>query len=107
VGGTRSGTPSVVVAPVRACDGTFGTDTRLLLNRGTLLASHVIFKLRLPNDQGVFSDRDSEDNYKYAMHVVDINDPTKSLMLIKPTRPTDSAGNVGDYGRLETAAVAK
>ena len=98
-------------------------------------ASHVIFKLHPPNDQGVFSDQDSEDNYKYAMHVVDINDPTKSLMLIKPTRPTDSAGNVGDYlathnggqrwhgnedswqyrtilewirgGRLETAAVAK
>src|ERR1700722_7081426 len=98
-------------------------------------ASHVIFKLRPPNDQGVYSDQDSEDNYKYAMHVVDINDPTRSLMLIKPTRPTDSAGNVGDYlathnggqrwkgneqswqyhtilewirgGRLETAAVAK
>ncbi len=98
-------------------------------------ASHVIFKLRPPNDQGVYSDQDSEDNYKYAMHVVDINDPTKSLMLIKPTRPTDSAGNVGDYlathnggqrwhgnedswqyrtilewirgGRLETAAVTK
>jgi HEAT repeat protein len=60
-------------------------------------ASHVIFKLRPPNDQGVFSDQDSEENYKYAMHVVDINDPTKSLMLIKPTRPTDSVGNVGDY----------
>lgn len=98
-------------------------------------ASHVIFKLRPPNDQGVYSDQDSEENYKYAMHVVDINDPTKSLILIKPTRPTDSAGNVGDYlathnggqrwhgnedswqyrtilewirgGRLETAAVAK
>ena len=49
-------------------------------------ASHVIFKLHPPNDQGVFSDQDSEDNYKYAMHVVDINDPTKSLMLIKPTQ---------------------
>ena len=47
--------------------------------------------------QGVFSDQDSEENYKYAMRVVDINDPDKSLMLIKPTRPTDSAGNVGDY----------
>jgi hypothetical protein len=45
----------------------------------------------------VFSDQDSEDNYKYAMHVVDINNPTQSLVLIKPTRPTDSAGNVGDY----------
>jgi hypothetical protein len=98
-------------------------------------ASHVIFRLHPPNDAGVFSDQDSEDNYKYAMHVVDINNPTQSLVLIKPTRPTDSAGNVGDYlathnggqrwhgnedswqyrtilewvrgGRLETAAVAK
>ena len=57
-------------------------------------ASHVIFKLRPPNDQGVFSDQDSEDNYKYAyaMHVVDINDPTKSLMLIKPTQANGQRG---------------
>ena len=60
-------------------------------------ASHVIFKLQPPNAEGVFSPQDSEDNYKYAMRVVDINDPTHSLILIKPTRPTDSAGNVGDY----------
>lgn len=60
-------------------------------------ASHVIFKLNPPNAQGVFSDQDSEENYKYAMRVVDITDPKKSLILIKPTRPTDSAGNVGDY----------
>jgi HEAT repeat protein len=60
-------------------------------------ASHVIFKLQPPNASGVFSDQDSEENYKYAMRVVDINSPTQSLILIKPTRPTDSAGNVGDY----------
>ncbi len=60
-------------------------------------ASHVIFKLNPPNAQGAFSDQDSEENYKYAMRVVDISDPDKSLILIKPTRPTDSAGNVGDY----------
>ncbi len=60
-------------------------------------ASHVIFKLAPPNSQGVFADQDSEENYKYAMHVVDITNPDKSLMLIKPTHPTDSAGNVGDY----------
>jgi hypothetical protein len=60
-------------------------------------ASHVIFKLNPPNAQGVFSDQDSEENYKYAMRVVDITDPDKSLIVIKPTRPTDSAGNVGDY----------
>jgi hypothetical protein len=60
-------------------------------------ASHVIFKLEPPNAEGVFSDQDSEQNYKYAMRVVNIAEPDKSLILIKPTRPSDSAGNVGDY----------
>ena len=60
-------------------------------------ASHVIFKLEPPNAEGVFSDQDSEQNYKYAMRVVNIAEPDKSLILVKPTRPTDSAGNVGDY----------
>jgi len=60
-------------------------------------ASHVIFKLAPPNAEGVFSDQDSKENYRYAMRVVDITNPDKSLMVIKPTRPTDSAGNVGDY----------
>jgi hypothetical protein len=60
-------------------------------------ASHVIFKLEPPNAEGVFSDQDSKQNYQYAMRVVDITNPDKSLLVIKPTRPTDSAGNVGDY----------
>jgi HEAT repeat protein len=60
-------------------------------------ASHVIFKLEPPNNDGAFSDQDSEQNYKYAMRVVNIDDPEKSLILVKPTRPTDSAGDVGDY----------
>jgi HEAT repeat protein len=60
-------------------------------------ASHVIFKLEPPNADGIFSDQDSEQNYKYAMRVVDIAEPDKSLILIKPTRPTDSAGDVGNY----------
>jgi HEAT repeat protein len=60
-------------------------------------ATHVIFRLHPPDAEGAFSPQDSEDNYKYAMRVVDINDPAHSLMLIKPTRPTDSAGNVSDY----------
>jgi HEAT repeats len=60
-------------------------------------ASHVIFKLEPPNNDGVFSDQDSEQNYKYAMRVVNITEPEKSLILVKPTRPFDSAGNVGDY----------
>jgi HEAT repeat protein len=60
-------------------------------------ASHVIFKLNPPSSDGTFSDQDSVENYKYAMRVVDITNPDKSLLVIKPTRPTDSAGNVGDY----------
>ena len=60
-------------------------------------ASHVIFKLRPPNTEGQFSAQDSEANYRYAMRVVDIRNPNHSLMLIKPTRPTDAAGNVDDY----------
>src|SRR6201996_7350624 len=60
-------------------------------------ASHVIFRLHPPEADGTFSPQDSEDNYKYAMRVVDINNPSHSLMLIKPTRPTDSAGDVSDY----------
>jgi hypothetical protein len=60
-------------------------------------ASHVIFKLAPPNAEGVFSDQDSKENYKYAMRVVNISEPDKSLIVIKPTRPTDSADNVGDY----------
>jgi hypothetical protein len=60
-------------------------------------ASHVIFKLMPPNPEGEFSPQDSEENYKFAMRVVDINDPLHSLILVKPTRPTDSAANVSDY----------
>ncbi|HXA64360.1 MAG TPA: HEAT repeat domain-containing protein [Bryobacteraceae bacterium] len=60
-------------------------------------ATHVIFKLRPPNTDGQFSPQDSEENYKYAMRVLDISDPNHSLILIKPTRPTDAAGDVDDY----------
>ncbi len=59
--------------------------------------SHAIFRLRPPSEQGIFSTQDSEENYKYALRVVDINNPTRSLILVKPTRTTDSAGNVADY----------
>jgi len=59
-------------------------------------ANLVIFKLKPPNSEGVFSERNSGENYKYAMRVVDINNPTLSLILIKPTRPTDSGADVSD-----------
>jgi len=60
-------------------------------------ASHAIFRLRPPGPNGVFAEADSRENFRYAQHVIDLADPQHSLMLIKPTRPTDSVGNVADY----------
>ncbi len=59
-------------------------------------ASHVIFKLQPPSEQGIFSTQDSEQNFKYALRVVDVSNPEHSLILIKPTRPPE-AGNEADY----------
>jgi hypothetical protein len=55
--------------------------------------------------RGIFSDQDSEDSYKYAMRVVDITNPDKSLMLIEPTHPTDSAGNSPQFLNCSLRAV--
>jgi HEAT repeat protein len=85
---------SYFVAKVEPILATTGADGKACV---MCHASHVIFKLQPPNAEGQFSPQDSEENYKYAMRVVDINDPEHSLILIKPTRPTDSAGNVADY----------
>ena len=60
-------------------------------------ANHVIFKLKPPSQDGSFSSPDSRENYRYAMRVVDINNPQHSLILIKPTRPTDAGADVSDY----------
>jgi len=69
-------------------------------------ASHVIFKLEPPNAEGKFSDQDSENNYKYAMRVVDITEPDKSLMLIKPTRRLIAQETLGTIWPRTTAASA-
>jgi hypothetical protein len=60
-------------------------------------ASHAIFKLQPPDEQGKFLPGISEQNYKYAMRVVDIGDPRHSLILVKPTHPAESGGNITDY----------
>ncbi|HTV54824.1 MAG TPA: HEAT repeat domain-containing protein, partial [Terriglobia bacterium] len=60
-------------------------------------ASHAIFKLEPPDEQGKFLPEISEQNYKYAMRVVDISDPRHSLILVKPTHPAESGGNITDY----------
>lgn len=60
-------------------------------------ASHAIFKLTGPDEQGKFLPSMSEQNYKYAMRVVDISDPRHSLILVKPTHPAESGGNITDY----------
>ncbi len=85
---------SYFVAKVEPILATLGADGKACV---MCHATHVIFRLQPPNAEGQFSPQDSEENYKYAMRVVDVNNPTHSLMLIKPTRPTDSAGNVADY----------
>ncbi|MGH9430263.1 MAG: HEAT repeat domain-containing protein [Terriglobia bacterium] len=60
-------------------------------------ASHAIFKLAPPDEQGKFLPSVSEQNYKYAMRVVDISDPRHSLILVKPTHQPETGGNVTDY----------
>ena len=60
-------------------------------------ASHAIFKLQPPDESGRFNDDASRENYRYALSVVDVAQPERSLILIKPTRPTDSAGDANNY----------
>jgi hypothetical protein len=51
-------------------------------------ASHAVFKLSPTN---------SEQNYRYALKVIDVNQPRKSLLLIKPTKPNDSVADPSLY----------
>ena len=61
-------------------------------------ASHVIFKLQPPNSEGVFSPtRTARKITNMPCALWTSMTQRHSLILIKPTRPTDSAGNVGDY----------
>ncbi|MGH9452184.1 MAG: HEAT repeat domain-containing protein, partial [Terriglobia bacterium] len=60
-------------------------------------ASHAIFKLTGPDEQGKFLPSMSGQNYKYAMRVVDISDPRHSLILVKPTHKPETGGNINDY----------
>lgn len=47
-------------------------------------ASHAVFKLTADNGQ---------ENYRNALKVVNVNEPRKSLLLIKPTKPNDSVAD--------------
>lgn len=60
-------------------------------------ASHAIFKLTGPDEQGKFLPSMSRQNYRYAMRVVDISDPRHSLILVKPTHPAETGANITDY----------
>ncbi|HML16192.1 MAG TPA: hypothetical protein VK419_04165 [Bryobacteraceae bacterium] len=55
-------------------------------------ASHAIFKLRLPGAPNA-----ARENYANALKVIDTAEPRKSLLLIKPTRPNDAAGDANLY----------
>jgi hypothetical protein len=47
-------------------------------------ASHAVFKLSATN---------AEQNYLNALKVINVNEPRKSLLLIKPTKPNDSVSD--------------
>ncbi len=51
-------------------------------------ASHAVFKL---------SAGSAEQNYRYALKVINVNEPRKSLLLIKPTKPNDSVADPSLY----------
>ena len=54
--------------------------------------SHAILKLQPPDYNEQYSDRRSRENYRYALGVVNVAQPENSLILVKPTRPSDSEG---------------
>lgn len=56
-------------------------------------ASHGKFPLRLPSHKTGFSEAQSRQNYDFIQRVINRDEPRKSLILIKPTRPNDSAGD--------------
>jgi hypothetical protein len=60
-------------------------------------ASHALFRLRLPADHGKFTGEQSRENYKNALKVINVAEPRKSLLVIKPTRPNDSVGDANLY----------
>jgi hypothetical protein len=51
-------------------------------------ASHAVFKLSATN---------AEQNYRNTLKVINANEPRKSLLLIKPTKPNDSVGDASLY----------
>jgi HEAT repeat protein len=60
-------------------------------------ATHGIFPLRPPNGRAGFTHGQSEENYRFALRVVDVREPKKSLLLLKPTRPNDASGDANLY----------
>ncbi|BDC51016.1 hypothetical protein F183_A33320 [Bryobacterales bacterium F-183] len=56
-------------------------------------ASHGKFPLRLPSHKTGFTEAQSRQNYDFIQRVINRDEPRKSLVLIKPTRPNDSAGD--------------
>ena len=59
-------------------------------------ATHGIFPLRVPA-RGRFTETQSRENFRFASRVADVENPQKSLLLVKPTRPNDSAGDPNLY----------
>ena len=60
-------------------------------------ASHALFRLRIPTGHGHFTAEQSRENYRNALKVINVAEPRKSLLVIKPTRPNDSVGDANLY----------
>lgn len=59
-------------------------------------ATHGVFPLRVPS-RDRFTEAQSRDNYRFALRVINLREPSRSLILVKPTRPNDSSGDPNLY----------
>jgi HEAT repeat protein len=57
--------------------------------------NHAIFKLVEPDKQGRFGEDALRENYRSALKVVDLANPEKSLLLLKPTSDSSVEGLAG------------
>jgi HEAT repeat protein len=58
-------------------------------------ATHTIFRLIEPDEQGRFTDAALRENYRSALKVVDLANPENSLILRKPTSDSSVEGVIG------------
>jgi HEAT repeat protein len=58
-------------------------------------ATHAIFRLNPPNPDRGYSEEELREHYRSALRVVNLLEPEKSLVLLKPTSTSEAEGLVG------------